>query len=68
MRIYISGMSCQHCKIVVEKALSTIEGVESVNVNLEGQYADVKLKSSVDLKKFSEALEDTAYGVVKIEE
>ncbi len=68
MRIYISGMSCQHCKIAVEKAFSAIEGVESVNVNLEGQYADVKLQSSVDLKKFSETLDDTAYEVVKIEE
>ncbi len=67
MRVYVSGMSCQHCKIAVEKAFSAIEGVDSVNVNLEDSYADVNLKSHIDDKKFIEALEDTAYKVVKIE-
>ena len=67
MRVYVSGMSCQHCKIAVEKAFSSIEGVESVNVNLEGAYADVVLNSKVDDQKFFDALADTAYEVVKIE-
>ncbi|MGE4547893.1 MAG: heavy-metal-associated domain-containing protein, partial [Desulfurella sp.] len=48
MRVYVSGMSCQHCKIAVEKAFLAIEGVESVNVNLEDAYADVILKSKVE--------------------
>lgn len=67
MRVYISGMSCQHCKIAVEKAFLAIEGVKSVNVNLEDAYADVVLNSKVKDKKFSEALLDTAYEVVRIE-
>ncbi|MGC9167821.1 heavy-metal-associated domain-containing protein [Desulfurella multipotens] len=67
MRVYVSGMSCQHCKIAVEKAFSAIEGVDSVNVNLEGAYADVVLNSKVDDEKFIDALADTAYEVVKIE-
>jgi copper chaperone CopZ len=67
MRVYIRGMSCQHCKIAVEKAFSAIEGVESINVSLEGAYADVILNSKVEDKKFSDALLDTAYEIVKIE-
>jgi copper chaperone CopZ len=53
--------------MAVEKAFLAINGVESVNVNLEGAYADVILNSKVEDKKFSDALLDTAYEVVKIE-
>ena len=30
----VSGMSCNHCKMSVEKAIAGIEGVESVTVDL----------------------------------
>lgn len=35
MKIKIDGMSCNHCKMTVEKALSKIEGVKSYKVDLE---------------------------------
>ena len=33
--IKINGMSCGHCSMAVKKALGQIEGVETVEVNLE---------------------------------
>ena len=35
MKIKIDGMSCNHCKMTVEKILSKIEAVKSFEVNLE---------------------------------
>lgn len=38
----IKGMSCSHCKANVEKAITAIEGVTSVNVDLASGTADVQ--------------------------
>jgi copper chaperone len=37
----IGGMSCNHCKMSVEKAIGGVAGVESVNVDLPGGKAYV---------------------------
>ncbi len=34
MKIKIDGMSCNHCKMTVEKTLSKIKGIESFSVDL----------------------------------
>ena len=34
-RLAVSGMSCGHCVAAVEKAVSALPGVESVEVSLE---------------------------------
>jgi copper chaperone CopZ len=33
--ISVSGMSCNHCKMNVEKTLSDVDGIEEVTVDLE---------------------------------
>ena len=38
----IKGMSCSHCKANVEKAITAVEGVESVIVDLQSGTADVQ--------------------------
>ncbi|MCR4559788.1 MAG: cation transporter [Bacteroidales bacterium] len=38
----VSGMSCNHCKMSVEKAIASIAGVESVEVDLPSGMAYVK--------------------------
>jgi len=42
----IGGMSCNHCKMKLEKALRTLDGVDDVQVNLETGQATVKYDSS----------------------
>lgn len=44
----INGMACQHCKNNVEKALSKVPGVESVEVNLDKKTATVSGNASSD--------------------
>lgn len=64
-KILIEGMSCSHCVSHVKEALSGIEGVLSVAVNLEGKYALVNVNNVTD-EQLKEAIEDEGYDVVEI--
>jgi uncharacterized membrane protein YraQ (UPF0718 family)/copper chaperone CopZ len=56
----IEGMTCNHCKASVEKNLAKLEGVESVEVNLERQEALVKGKGIAD-QAIEDTIEDLGY-------
>ncbi len=64
-KIIIEGMSCNHCVSHVKEALSSIEGVLSVVVNLEGKYALVNVNNVTD-EALRDAIEDEGYDVVEI--
>lgn len=63
MEIKIEGMMCQHCRAAVEKALSAVDGVESVEVSLEKKCAVVSGSASYDVLK--QAIIDAGYEVVE---
>jgi copper chaperone len=65
-KILIEGMSCGHCVAHVKDALEGIDGVSSVEVNLEGKYATVETDVNDEILK--EAIEEEGYDVLKIEE
>ena len=46
--IKVDEMSCNHCKMVVEKAVAQIEGVESYDVNLEDGMVEVIGTANID--------------------
>jgi Cu2+-exporting ATPase len=56
---HISGMSCNGCKTHVEQALSKVEGVNNVTVNLQKEEAVVEMPSHIPLEKFQEALKNS---------
>lgn len=62
MIIKIEGMSCNHCKMAVEKALKAVAGVESVQVDLEKKQAEVT--GSAQLIELHEAIEEAGFTVV----
>jgi copper chaperone len=41
----VGGMSCNHCKMAVEKALRSLDGVENANVDLAASTATVEYDS-----------------------
>jgi copper chaperone len=48
--IKIKGMSCQHCVMAVTRALSAVDGIKDVKVDLksgEATYEEVKSVASV---------------------
>ena len=65
-KILIEGMQCEHCVGHVKEALSSLEGVVVVEVNLKGKYALVD--TDVSNEKLTEAIEDEGYDVIKIEQ
>ncbi|WP_283625082.1 heavy-metal-associated domain-containing protein [Clostridium butyricum] len=64
-KILIEGMSCNHCVSHVKEALSGIDGVLSVVVNLEGKYALVNANNVTD-DQLRNTIEDEGYDVVEI--
>ena len=64
--IKIEGMSCEHCVGAVKKALTSVDGVSSVEVSLEGNCADVGAAETVTDAMLRAAVEDAGYDVVGI--
>lgn len=61
--IYIDGMQCNHCKMSVQKALSTFENIESVEVSLEDKKAVVYCKEKIDDEKIKKVIEEAGFEV-----
>ncbi|RDI58872.1 heavy metal translocating P-type ATPase [Microvirga subterranea] len=65
LEIPIEGMTCASCVVRVEKALRSVEGVSSANVNLATGRATVALGSaSVDPRALTEAVRTVGYDPV----
>ena len=62
----IEGMSCNHCKMRVEKALGELAGVDSVIVDLASKTATLELTAELEDVMLTEAVEDAGYDVVEI--
>lgn len=56
----ISGMTCNHCRMHVEKALLGVSGVENVRVDLE--KAEAVVTGSADREELKKAVEDAGYS------
>ncbi|MCP9199696.1 heavy metal translocating P-type ATPase [Gramella sp. GC03-9] len=52
----ITGMSCNGCKAHVENALSSVEGVESVAVDLGEGKAEIEMGRHIELQELEAAL------------
>ncbi len=64
--ISIEGMQCNHCKMSVEKALYSIEGITSVNVSLEEKRAEIEYNIDIENSKIKEAIEEIGFEVKEI--
>lgn len=61
--IVIEGMQCNHCKMMVEKVLGVIDGVEKVEVNLENKTATIQMSKEVADSKLKEVIEEAGFIV-----
>ena len=62
----VSGMSCNHCKMSVEKAIGSVAGVESVNVDLPGGKAYVS--GEHEAADVIAAVKEAGFGIVESRE
>ena len=63
--IMIEGMQCNHCKMSVEKALNSIEGIEKVEVDLEGKKATIETSKEIENTKIKEVIEEAGFEVIE---
>ena len=60
--INVEGMTCGGCVKSVDSAVSQLQGVESVDVDLEGNKASVTYHAStVTVEAIVEAIEDAGF-------
>ncbi|RRD94582.1 copper chaperone [Clostridiales bacterium COT073_COT-073] len=62
----IKGMSCGHCVKHVTNALSEVEGVSELQVNLEKANATMQVTDQVSNEALIEAVTEAGYEVVEI--
>lgn len=62
----INGMMCNHCKMVVEKALKAIPGVESAEADVAGKCAKIVLNAPVEDAVLMEAVSKKGFTPVGI--
>ena len=61
LTLHITGMSCNHCRANVEKAIKAVPGVTSADVNLaEGQAI---VRGSASPEAIRQAVESIGFGV-----
>jgi len=61
----IEGMMCAHCQKHVHDALSKIEGVTEVKVDLEGGKAVVTMTKNIPTEEFAKVIADAGYTLVQ---
>jgi copper chaperone len=62
--IKIKGMTCNHCVMAVTKALSEIEGIQDVAVDLSKGEATFQEVQPVDISVVKEGIRKAGYEVV----
>ncbi len=64
MTLKVKGMTCQHCVMAVTKALSQLDGVKNVQVDLAKGEARFENTKPVGFEQIEKAIMDAGYEVV----
>jgi copper chaperone len=63
--IKIKGMSCQHCVMAATRALSAVDGIKDVNVDLKSGVATFEEVKTVDPAVITAAIKKAGYEIVE---
>lgn len=66
-KIFIEGMTCNHCAHHVEEALKELCGVKAAKVDLQGKNAIVELAHEVADEDIRNAVDEAGYKVTSIQ-
>ena len=66
--ITIEGMMCENCKMKVERALSELNGVSKVKVNLKNKTATIYSTKSISNDDIKNSISKLDYKVINIVE
>ena len=62
-KIYIKGMHCRSCEILIEDELKKVPGVKRVSVSHQTGIADVDCECELDAQAVTKAVESAGYGI-----
>ena len=60
LKISVGGMTCNHCKMNVEKSLKSLAGIESVEANQDTGNVVIK-GNDFDMEMIRQAVESIGY-------
>lgn len=63
--VKVKGMSCNHCVMSVTKALTKLDGIQNVKVNLQNGEVSFDDTKALGSEKIEKAIIDAGYEVVK---
>lgn len=66
--LLVEGMMCEHCAAHVEAAVSKIDGVKSVKVDLKKKTATAKVERDIPSEEFEKAIAGAGYKLVGVED
>ena len=61
----VPEISCGHCKETIESTISSLENVETVNVDIDQKSVEVTSSSDLDLSLVSNMLDEQGYTVAE---
>ena len=61
---HVEGMACEHCVKAVTKAVTALEGVKDVKVDLKGKTVTVEHEPAATVSQMKDAIEQQGYDVV----
>ncbi|MFM9096195.1 MAG: heavy-metal-associated domain-containing protein [Actinomycetes bacterium] len=59
--IFVSGMTCDHCKNAVTKELSKLSEVKKVEVDLTSGKIDIDTNTEIERARLEEAITEAGY-------
>jgi len=66
-KILVEGMKCENCAKHVKEALTNVEGVTNVDINLSDKYVLLDTAADVSDEAIKNAINTEKYNVIEIE-
>ncbi len=64
LQFIIKGTHCPACKRLIERRISEVEGVISVNVNFETGDTEIKTNRDISKDEIQQSLEGMEYQII----
>ncbi|CAK7043491.1 MAG: hypothetical protein PEPC_01853 [Peptostreptococcus russellii] len=66
-RLVIEGMHCANCVKGLNAVLTEdVDGIEVIEINLDGGYADIKMDNNIEDSILKEAVEELGFELKEI--
>ena len=62
----VKGMSCQHCVMSVTKALSQLDGIQNIEVDLQKGEVRFNNTKAIASSRIEKTIEEAGYQVVTV--